>query len=279
MSTLWHSEWYPDAVTPEGVAAELTRVAAELGLEIGTVEPVSSERRTEVRVVSSIPGRVDASVAVMRSSRCFRFDNNESGVRNAQGRTSDLGAIAHAVAAWCAGADPRGMQAAASFVRLPEMAEARATGSAELVVAANWRTRRDKAQSYRDLEVQAGQRVAVVLQGLLALFDAVDDEPKLRCLFGGTSHHNLWFSRCTDIPFAKIGSTIAPLPDRRFEIWPYRNGHSARDEAVVADTARAAVAYAAKLVPDDCGSAIIGTAADVPNLNHSAAQPRPSGPH
>jgi hypothetical protein len=263
---LWNPDWYPEAVTPEGIAAELTRVAAELGLEIGTVVPVVGGPATEVRIVSPLPSRADASVGVLRTLRCFRFDNNESDVRKASGRTSDLGGVAYAVAAWSAGAGPRGIKAAAPFVNLPEMAEARATGSAELVVEANWRARRHHHQLYRDLKVQGGARAPVMLEGLLTLFEAVEDEPRLRCLFGATSHYNLWFSRCTDFPFAKVGPIILPLPDARFEIRARRSGVLAPGDggAEYADTARAAIARAAELVPEDCGPAVLGTAADVP---------------
>ena len=83
-------------------------------------------------------------------------------------------------------------------------------------------------------------------------------QPRLRHLYAVTSHYVLWFSRCTDYPYARVGAAMEPLNDGR-----YRAGLR-RDESEYFDTPQAAVARAAELPLPRCGTAILGSVADLP---------------
>lgn len=192
-----HPEFYADITAAGGLALALRQTAAGLGLEIGAPETSPDGWPAGVRIAAPGPGRADFTITARRYRRSFSVDNHESGTAHARGRTPDLAEAARAAAAWSAGADPRGMKSAAAFIELPVMAEARATGSAQDVVEANWRMRRDawsRQWEYRP----DGWREPKALAGLRALLDAVSVEPRLRQLYGVTSHYILRFSRCTD---------------------------------------------------------------------------------
>jgi hypothetical protein len=251
-----HPELYADITAVGGLALALTRAAAGLGLEIGAPETDRDGSLADVRIPAALPGRADLTVTARRYRRLFSVDNHESGIAHARGHTPDLAELARAAAAWFAGADPRAMKRAASFIQLPLMAEARATGSAHAVVEANWQVRREAWSRQREYQPD-GWREPTVLTAPRALFDAVYAQPALRCLYAVTSHYNLWFSRCTDHPFARVGFMISPQRDGRYLV---RNRGV---EGEYLDTPQAAAARATELLPPDCGPAILSTAADV----------------
>lgn len=255
-----HPELYADISAAGGLAAALTRTAAALGLDIGSVDSTGDGSPEDARIRSALPGRADLTITALRYRRLFSVDNHEPGVAHARGRTPDLAEVVKAAAAWYSGADPRRMKAAASFIDLPLMAEARATGSAERVVETNWLVRREAW--HRLAQFKSGSwHEPVALAALRALFDAAYAEPRLRRLYVVTSHFNLWFSQCTDFPFARVGAVIAPQSDGRYRVrrWQHRD-----DEGEFFDAPEAAAARATELLPPDCGGAILGTAADPP---------------
>ncbi|MFI9402406.1 DUF6193 family natural product biosynthesis protein [Nocardia sp. NPDC052316] len=253
------AEFYPDVIAAGGVASALERVAAQRGLVIGAVEAAAQDGRLyHAQIEAALPGRANFTVTAFKIRRLFSVENHESGVAHAWGRTSDLAEVAKAAAAWFAGADPRGMKAAAPFIELPLVAEARATGVAHLVAEANWQLHRE-AWSGRLRELKPdGWREPTTHAVLRALLDAASAEPRLRHLYAVTSHYTLWFSRCTDYPFVRVGAAIEPLSDGRYRV--SRHG----GESEFFSTPQAAAARAAELLPLSCGPAIIGTAADVP---------------
>ncbi|HEV2635358.1 MAG TPA: hypothetical protein VGX23_09450 [Actinocrinis sp.] len=134
-------ELYPDVVADDGLAAAMKRIAAASGLTLGEVEDVHYPHLPGIRFGATVPGRERLTVEALMIERRFLVDNTMTGVAHARGYTSDLADVVRAAAAWHAGADPRGMQAVAAFIDLPLVAEARATGSAELVVEAVWQSR------------------------------------------------------------------------------------------------------------------------------------------
>ncbi|WP_157435759.1 DUF6193 family natural product biosynthesis protein [Actinospica robiniae] len=253
-----HHEFYEDVVAAGGLLPALLQVGADLGLDLGTPVPVPDGSLDEVWLRAPTPSRADLVVSAHGFERCFSLDNRESGIAHARGRTPDLTAVARAVAAWCAGADPRRMKAAAAFIELPAMAEALATGSVELAVEENWQRRRGNWQRRRDGAPGEKWRRRGAITGLCALFDAAYAEPRLRRFYAVTSHFNLWFSRCTDFPFDCVGAVIEPHDDGSYRVWrrPNRDAH---DEF---DNPRAAVARAVELLPPDCDGAVLGTLSD-----------------
>lgn len=251
-----HPECYADIAAAGGLVAALTREAARLGLEIGTPETPPNGWLADVRIPAALPGRADFTVTARRYRRLFSVDNYESGIARARGCTPDLAEVARAAAAWFAGADPRGMKSAAAFIELPVMAEVRATGSAEEVVEANWRMKREAWSLKWEYEPE-GWREPTAMTGLRALLDAACAQPRLRHLYAVTSHYVLWFSSCTDYPYARVGAAIEPLSDGRYRMGLHR------DESEYFDTAQDAVARAAEFLPFGCGAAILGTIADV----------------
>lgn len=254
-----YPEFYPDVIAAGGLAAALAQVAADQGLTLGAPTPAPEGSPGDVRFPALIPGRADLTVSARRRRRSFRLENNESGIAHARGYTADLTEVARAVAAWFAGSDPRGMKAAAPFIELPLMAEARATGSAESVVETNWQLRRDAWRRLKEFKPDDWCEPGA-LTAQRDLIDAAYAEPRLRRLYAMTSHFNLWFSQCTDSPFARVGAVIEPRSDGSYGVWMRQH----RDEGESFDTPHAAVARAAELLPPDCGGAVLGTAADVP---------------
>jgi hypothetical protein len=253
-----HPEFYADITAAGGLALALTRAAEGLDLQIGTPETVRDGSLSDVRIPAALPGRADFTVTARRYRRLFSVDNHECGIAHARGRTPDLGEVARAAAAWFAGADPRGMNSAAPFIELPLQAEARASGSAQAVVEANWQGKREawgRRWEYRP----DGWREPTAVTGLRALLDAACAQPRLRHLYAVTSHYILWFSRCTDHPYARVGAAIEPQNDGRYRVWRHR------DESEYHDTAQAAVTRAADFLPHDCGTTILGTTDDVPD--------------
>jgi hypothetical protein len=252
-----HPEFYADIIEAGGLAVALTRAAADLGLEIGAVEPAREGSLADVRIAAALPGRADFTVTARRFRRSFSVDNHEYGVAHARGRTPDLAEVAKAAAAWSTGADPRGVKSAAPFIELPLMAEARASGSAHLVVEANWQRRREAWGRQWEFEPD-GWREPAALTALRALFDAAYAQPRLRCLYAVTSYYSLWFSTCTDRPLTRVGAVIEPRGDGRYLVG------RCREESEYLDTPQAAATRAAEILPADCGPAILGTAIDIP---------------
>lgn len=111
----------------------------------------------------------------------------------------------------------RGMKSAAAFIELPVMAEVRAVGSAQDVVAVNWRMKRAAWSRKWEYEPE-GWREPTALTGLRALLDTACMQPRLRHLYAVTSHYVLWFSSCTDYPYARVGAAIEPLSDGRYRV-------------------------------------------------------------
>lgn len=255
-------ELYSDIIAAGGLAVALSRVAADLGLEIGVVEPRRPSSPADARIASPRPGTAHLTVTAITMRRLFRVENNKTGIDCARGYTSELSEIVKAAAAWHSGADPRGMKAAADFIELPLLAEARAAGSAESIVELRWRQKRESwAVGHRRYKPDTW-REPTLFTGLRSLLDAVMDVPELRCLYGVTSHFNLWFSACTEIPLAPVGAIIVPQPDGGYRVLP-RLGHHQSGDGEYFDTPQAALARAADLLPENTGAAIFGTAADL----------------
>jgi hypothetical protein len=229
-------------------------------LEIGPVEPAGDNFLADARISSALPGRADLTVTARRHRRLFRLDNHEPGIAHARGRTPDLADVARAAAAWFAGADPHAMKSAAAFIELPLAAEARATGSAQTVVEVNWQLRQEAWSRLREYQPDGWQEHATIT-ALRALSGAAYAEPRLRRLYAVTSHCSLWFSQCTDPPFARAGAVIGPQNDGRYRVW---RREQRDDGSELFDRPDAAAARAAELLPPDCGGAILGTAADLP---------------
>lgn len=260
-----HPEFYPDLAAAGGLYPALLQVAADLGLELGTPVPVPDGATFDIQLRPPIHGRADLRISTSKVDRDFMLDNCESGVAHARGRTPDLAEVARAVAAWCAGADPRGLKAAAPFIELPLMAEAEATGSAELVVEVHWKLARE-AWNRRAESALADGRAGAAISGTRALFDAAYAEPRFRRLYPVTSHFNLWFSLCTEHPFTHAGVMIEPRDEGGYWVW--RQSHRADHE--VFDDPHAAVARAAEFLPPDCGAAVFGTLDDPASETPSA---------
>lgn len=254
-----HPELYADVATAGGLAAALARTAAALGLEIGRVEPAEDGSPAHARIPSALPGRADLTITARRHRRLFSLDNHESGIAHARGRTADLADVARAAAAWFAGADPHAMKSVAAFIELPVAAEARATGSAHTVVEVNWRLRREMWGRLREYYPD-GWREPATITALRALLDVAHAEPRLRRLYAVTSHHNLWFSQCTDFPFARVGAVIEPRKDGTYLVL---KGRRHDDESELFAAPDAAAAHVADLLPPGCGGAVLGTAADL----------------
>src|SRR5579872_2893074 len=163
-----HPACYADVIAAGGLVAALTQEAARLGLDIGTPETPPEGWLADVRIPAALPGRADFTISARRYRRLFSVDNHESGIARARGRTSDLAEVARAAAAWFAGADPHGMSSAAAFIELPVMAEVRATGSAQDVVEANWRMKREAWSLKWEYEPE-GWHEPTAMTGLRAL--------------------------------------------------------------------------------------------------------------
>lgn len=254
-----HPEFYADIVAAGGLAESMAQTADALGLEIGPVEPVPYSR-VRFQMPSALPGRAALTITARGDRRLFSVDNHEPGVACARGRTPDLAEVVRAAAAWFAGGDPHAMKSAAAFIALPLAAEARASGSAQTIVEVNWQLRREWWSRQWEHHPD-GWREPRMLTALRALLDAAYAEPRLRRLYAVTSHYNLWFSQCTDFPFARVSAIIEPGTDGRYRILrgKYRDdGHD------LFDAPDAAARCVAERLPPTCGDTILGTAADLP---------------
>ena len=255
-----HPEFYADIIAAGGLAAAMARTAAALGLEIGSIEPAGDGSTADVQIPSAVPGRADLTITARGVRRLFLLDNHEPGIAHARGVTSDLAEVVRAAAAWFDGADPHAMKSAAAFVELPLAAEARASGSAQTVVEVNWQLRRERWSRQWEYRPDGWQEPAIVT-ALRALLDAAYAEPRLRRLYAVTSHCNLWFSQCADFPFARVSSITEPGTDGRYRVFRGRNRDDGYD---LFDAPDAAAEFVAERLPPDCGHAVLGTAAELP---------------
>lgn len=254
-----HPEFYADIIAAGGLAAAMAQTAAVLGLEIGPVEP-APDSRASFQIPSPLLGRAALTILARGDRRLFMVDNHESGIACARGRTTDLAEAVRAAATWFAGGDPHAMKAAAAFIELPLAAEARASGSAQTVVEVNWQLRRERWSRQWEYHPD-GWREPRMLTALRALLDAAYAEPRLRRLYAVTSHYNLWFSQCTEFPFARVSTIIEPGTDGRYRVL---RGKYRDDGYDVFDAPDAVAACVAERLPPACGDAILGTAADLP---------------
>ncbi|MFF7648965.1 DUF6193 family natural product biosynthesis protein [Streptomyces sp. NPDC007983] len=111
------------------------------------------------------------------------------------------------------------------------------------IVAAQWRLFLDGAEGMVDP----------------AMARAAHEQPRLRELFPGVSHGVMFFSRCTGFPAAHVGGQVSPEGARRFRV----RGPLGGATLGVVDTPEEAFELVVANLPEGCGPAIEGTAADL----------------
>ncbi|WP_052441524.1 DUF6193 family natural product biosynthesis protein [Streptacidiphilus anmyonensis] len=232
-----HRELYPDIAAAGGLGPAVRAVAAELGLDVGEVEPFDGER---VRLVGAVPGREECYFQLLPRIRCFSLDTSPRGVDRVSGLTDDLHAAVTAAAAWRHGATTREVKALAPFVRLPLLEEALARGPQD-GAKYRWQELADRGEALRAL---GGQRWVQLFGEMVA---AAYAEPRLRGLYPGTSHLMLRFSSCTTFPYDWVGALIQPCGDGFFRVWRGKRGGVLLGKS---QDAREAAAVAAAALPE-----------------------------
>jgi hypothetical protein len=238
---------YPELVAAGSLAAALERTAAELGIDLGSVVAADPDPRRWAAVVAKSPDRKAMGVGLGAVERWFLVSAWSRGVQLVSGSTQDLPDVVHAAAAWREGATLHEIDAAATFVKISEMAFAHERGAGD-AVELQWRQLRQRAAA-QDPEQ------------LLPLVQAAAAEPRLRQLFPFTSHWTLLFSSRTGFPYSQDVPLVAPLPNNRYRVF-------AADRTTVVgdtDTADEAIALVIDGMPADVGPAIAGTAEDEPH--------------
>ncbi|TQM33479.1 DUF6193 family natural product biosynthesis protein [Nocardia bhagyanarayanae] len=175
--------------------------------------------------------------------RWFTMDFWERGVMMAHGSTADLVASAAAIGLWQTGSRLRELQAASSFVRFGELAEAYERGDP---VETKWKIYRRTRAPHIDHD----------------LIEAAYAQPRLRTLFPYTSHESLRLSRCTREPFTDDLPAIIPLSDGTYQII----GPRPRSPIGHANTPSEAVSLLIHHLPDNCGPAVDATAVELGNF-------------
>ncbi|MFG1795845.1 DUF6193 family natural product biosynthesis protein [Nocardia sp. NPDC049149] len=172
--------------------------------------------------------------------RWFTMEFWERGVCMAHGKTADLAGSAGAIGLWQTGSRLRELQAAWSFVRFGELAEAYERGDP---VETQWNLHRQTRAPHIDH----------------ALIEAAYAQPRLRMLFPYTSHESLHLSRCTRFPFTRDIPGITPLADGTYRVtWPKRRSHLGH-----ANTPSEAVDLVVRHLPDGCRPAVDATALEL----------------
>lgn len=251
---LKHPELYADLQADGSLAAALTRVAAELGLDVGDVRP----NRNHPLMFADIGGapricRAPISITSAALIRSFMINGWSRGAHLISGGTTDLGELVRAAAIWRSGAALADIRRARPWIQVSELAFAHERGPAD-AVAVQWEhVRAQMREPMGDRQFELGIRVA----------DAAYAEPRLRQLFPFVSHWVLCFSRCTGSPFTFDVPCIGyVLPEGSYQV---RQPGWTDDRVVLghATTAADAVTLVVANLPDGCGPAVEGTRDDI----------------
>ena len=236
---------YPDLAQIGGLSPALQQIFHELSVELSLVKVE--------RVVSPLwafirEGPRHSKVVTAVNERKFNIDFWYQGVRYGSGWTSDLREIGRAAVAFHLEKASISEMATRFAWLEPDQRAANHERGAEFFVTARW----------QDLERRLLVDPPSHLSRLLPLVLEAAKRPALRRLLPFTSLSRLCFSRTTGYPY----SYDCPLA------WPLKGGlfcvASADGQTVLGegDAAQAADLLAANL-PQNCGSAIHGTAEDL----------------
>lgn len=236
---------YRELAYPGQLAAAIRAAAAELALDLGTVDAGAS-------VDSSVPDRKPMKISIGGVEHdLFLIEGVSPGVALVSGATQDLREVVRAAAGWRRGASLDEIQQAAPFVQFRDLA--REQGGPADAVAEQWRWLRDRWG--RD------DRRPYVAD----LIEAAYAAPQLRQLYPYTSHFTLRFSTRAG-PYGDDIPCIQPWPEekvyglRQCDGYVLRNRLMGGDVIGEADDAESAITVLLAHLPANVGPAVAGTA-------------------
>ncbi|MFD1934712.1 DUF6193 family natural product biosynthesis protein [Nonomuraea mangrovi] len=238
------SELYPDVESAGSLAAALEAVAAEHGVDLGSIVSSDSDPLGWAAVASADAGRDPFAITRGAVERWFIVDGWSRGVQLVSGATPDLREVARAASVWRHGGRLSEIQRTAPFVEISEIAYAHERGPADMV-AVRWCLIRQDA---RDGPVE----------GAHALVEAAHARSQLRQLLPVLSHWSLHFSMCTGYPYVWNIPFVEPLSNGRYRV----SGPARGVDIGEVDSADEAIALVVAGLPAGCGPAVEGTAHD-----------------
>jgi len=238
---------YRELAYPGQLAAAIRAAAAELALDLGTVDAGAS-------VDSSVPDRKPMKISIGGVEHdLFLIEGVSPGVALVSGATQDLREVVRAAAAWRRGASLDEIQQAAPFVEYKDLARTQ-RGPADAV-----------AEKWRWLRHHWGRddRFPFVAD----LIEAAYAVPQLRQLYPYTSHFTLQFSTCTVWPYSGDIPCIQPAPQDKVYMLHQCDGYVLRNRLMgdvigEADDAESAITVLLAHLPANVGPAVTGTADD-----------------
>lgn len=234
---------YPELASHGQLARALEAAAAELAVDLGTVEANARDPRRWAHVDSSVPERKPMKVGIGAVERWFLVSGWSLGVQLVGGATPEVDAVVRAAAAWRSGACLDEIHEAARFVKVDSLARAHERGPVD-AVAEQWRL------------LRAGWSSDDRFRFLVDIITAAHTVPVLRQLFPYTSHASLCFSTCTGFPYSDDIPRIDPRKGGGYVLRsPYTD-----DLIGEADDADSAVALLSAHLPTGVGPATAGTA-------------------
>ncbi|MFO0905999.1 MAG: DUF6193 family natural product biosynthesis protein [Pirellulales bacterium] len=224
---------YPDVVDAGGLAPALQIALRSIASDLSVTDLPQEHRFVAYARVQR--GVRASQVYIAAERRLFLNDFWRDGVNFANGSTSDLSGIAHAIHCWVAEECAISALKQFSFVTLADFAE---SFDQQTEVEDRWKLYL-KDIGYPELE-------SIVAEAATRF--------ELRQLFPFTSLNRLCFSRCTGYPYTRDTPHIEPIENGHYNV------RDAYGKLIGTGDAKLAADMLVGNLPANCGPAIRGTA-------------------